>query len=100
MAVTNPIAAEGQLATSQGDVWAPTVTGTWSLELLNTNAATQTVDLYLQKSGGTSRHVRRVTLAQYESAEWKGIPLGNGDKIRALTTTATAVNYVVRGYQK
>lgn len=96
--------ADGQLSDSQGAIYtvpASTTAYVRNLFLYNTNAATQTITLYLQRSGGTSREFRSLTLAQYESAsviaDEQAILLSTGDEIEAVTTTATAVNYFIGG---
>lgn len=95
MALSVTIVAEGQMATTETDMYAPTGAVHCNLYLFNTNAADQTVILFLQKSGGTSRKIWQGLLSQNWSAEKLGFRMGNGDKLRGLTTTATAVNYVV-----
>ncbi len=101
MAFTANSLADGQLATSAGTLYTATAVKAYlkNLFLFNTNAAEQTVELYLKRSGGTSRLWKRYVLAQYESADVldKELLLGSGDLIEGLTTTATAVNYYVAG---
>lgn len=73
------------------------------VSLFNKNAATQTIDVYVS-IGGTDRRYRRFVLAQFESADvlsegntWE---LSNGDSIKAITTTANAVDYTVTGVEE
>ena len=96
--------ADGQLPNSQGAIYTvPASTKGYirNLLLLNINATTQTIDLYIKRSGGTSRQFRRLTLAQYESASViegeEAILLSPADAIEAVTTTSSAVNYFVGG---
>lgn len=68
----------------------------------NTNAATQTVLLYLQPRGSTSQRIlRRVELAQNETADLISnfgiVHMREGDQLVAQTTTASAVDYAVFG---
>ena len=96
--------AEGQVATSEGDLYlvpSSTVGYVKKLHLFNTSATTQTCDVYIKRSGLTTRRIRRVVLAQYESAELENIgPLAAGDAIRALTTTATVLDFVATGTEE
>lgn len=106
MAFTAKVLAEGQLATSKGTLYTvPASTKAYIkfFNIFNTNAATQTVNIYL-KPGSTSRQVIRLSLAQYESANLLDIlgsfTLEAGDLIEADTTTGTAVDYVITGIEE
>lgn len=99
--------ADGTLPTSAADLYmgpASTAVYVKRLSLFNTNAAEQTIDLWLQHSGGTARRWRRYVLAQNESAEvleaGDAVHLEAGDKIRAITTTAGAVDYYMTGVKE
>jgi hypothetical protein len=74
-----------------------------SLSLSNTNAITQTIDVYLT-IGGTDFFFRRFVLALDESADvlsdgatWE---LSPGDAIKAVTTTAGAVPFTITGVEE
>lgn len=104
MAFTAGSLADGQLPTTKGTLLtiAASTTGyVKNLFLYNGNAATQTVNLYLKRSGSTSRQIRRVELAQYESASViegeVAILLSTGDVIEGDTTTSSAVDYYIAG---
>jgi len=94
---------EGQVASAKGTIYTVPAS-TWayikSITFYNTNATTQTLNVYL-KPGATSRQIRKISLAQYESYEFS-IPylLEAGDLIEADTTTATAVDYVITGIEE
>lgn len=97
------VVAEGQVANSKGTLYTvPASTSFYcrSIHFYNSNAATQTLNLYL-KPGSTSRQVRKITLAQYESYEIDTpFVLETGDLIEADTTTASAVDYVITGVEE
>jgi hypothetical protein len=96
-------AGDGQLPTTKTAIITGTV-GTQlflkRLTMFNTNAATQTVELWINYSG-TSRAWRRYTLAQYESADaldpGETVLLDGDDTIEARTTTAAAVDWSADG---
>lgn len=100
------VLADGQLAIAKATLYtvpALTVAYMRYLTFFNTNAASQTVNLYLNTSG-TSRQVKRYVLAQYESAIWPDpnvtATIQAGDLVEADTTTATAVDYVLTGVEE
>jgi hypothetical protein len=95
--------ADGQLPSSKGTLYtvpALTVAYVKKLTLFNTNAATQTILVYLNTTG-TSRVWRRFVLAQNESADVLGegdsAILQAGDLIEASSTNASAVDYYIAG---
>ena len=104
MAFTAKSLADGQVATTEGDLYAvPGATKAYikSVHLLNTSATVQTLDLYIKRSCGTSRHLRRYVLDQYQSASFDFAgALSTGDAIRAVTTTTTVVDYVITGVEE
>lgn len=66
--------------------------------LYNTGGSTETVLVYLQKSGESARKIRRIELGATQSyVISERIPLAAGDEIQAETTTATTVDYTVSG---
>ena len=103
MSFSGTVLADGQLPSTKGTLYtvpADTVAYVKYLSLYNTNAAGQTILIYLNVSG-TSRLIRRFTLEENESAdlldEGQSLQLQAGDLIEAVTTTATAVDYVITG---
>ena len=96
--------ADGQLPDSKGTIYtvpSGTVAAPRFLSLYNTNASTQTIVIYLKRSGSSSRAIRRIVLAQYESAlvfdKDDDLCLSPADEIEATTTTASAVDYALTG---
>jgi hypothetical protein len=103
--------ADGQLANSEAEVFlAGSIAGkrvvedtvVTSFSVFNTSATPQTVIVYVRRaSTGTSRKYRQYSLAQNESADvfttQNAIKLSPGDSLRAETTTASVVDYVVAG---
>lgn len=97
--------ADGQLATSKTTIYTVPDLSYACIEFasfFNTNAASQTILLYVKRSGGTSRVIGRVVLAQNEHA-WlvdqaiSSLRLSAGDIIEAQTTTAEAVDFLICG---
>lgn len=106
MAFTTAVLADGQLPTTQGAILtgaAATVTYVKRISIFNTNAASQTIDVWLNVSG-TPRRWRRYVLDQNESAELlehgDAIVLEASDTIEAVTTTASAVDYYICGVKE
>ena len=74
-----------------------------SFSLANKNAATQTIDVYITR-GGVDFLFRRFVLALDETADvlsdgatWE---LSPGDAIKAVTTTASAVDFTITGVEE
>lgn len=95
------VLGEGQVASSKGTLYTvPSSTTAYvrSASFHNTNAATQTLIVYANP-GGTSRIIGYFTLAQHETAYLvtggDALVLETGDLIEAVTTTATAVDYLI-----
>jgi hypothetical protein len=106
MAFVGKVLAEGQLATTKGTLYTvPALTTAYVkwFSLFNTNAAQQTIIIYI-KPGATSRKIRRYVIAQNASVDvlqhGESIVLEAGDLIEAETTTATAVDYVITGVEE
>lgn len=106
MAIAPKVLGSGQLPTSKGTLY--TVPGSTSayvkfLRVHNTNAATQTVIIYAN-TAGTSRIIGRAVLAQNETAEvidsGAALTLETGDLIEGVTTTSSAVDYVITGAEE
>lgn len=98
--------ADGQVASSKGTLYtvpASTVAYVRSASFHNTNAATQTLIVYANVSG-TSRVIGYATLAQHETyyltTGGEAIVLAAADLIEAVTTTATAVDYLITGLEE
>lgn len=94
--------ADGQLSTSAADIYTAAASKAVYLSLLtlfNTNAASQTILIYITRSSSSARKIYRAVLAQNEPAffDLKGLILSAGDKISGETTTATAVDYLLFG---
>lgn len=100
MPVTTSIQQEGQLASSLGDIFTASGSCQLTVTLFNTSVILQQGFLYLQKASGTQRKVRAFQLSQNWSCEWRGVRMGVGDKIRAVTTTAAVVDFTVEGVFK
>lgn len=86
---------DGQLPSSKGTLYTATAVIAYlkSVQLFNTNVATQTIILY--KKGATSRAIARFVLNQNEWAEFStNMILNSGDLLEAVTTTAAAVDFV------
>lgn len=106
MAFVAAVLGDGQLPNSKTALFtSPGATTTYvkKLSLFNDNAAQQLVIIYLNVSG-TSRKWRRYILNQNESAEvlenGESVILEDGDSIEAVTTTASAVDYVLTGVEE
>lgn len=96
--------ADGQLPSSVAAIY--TVPGgervrIYSLHVFSTHASSQTVNIYVTRSGGTRRQVYRTTLAQYATfnmlSSGESILLSPGDSVDGDTTTATAVDFLITG---
>ena len=96
--------ADGQTAAGPSELFqsdAGSSTMLRSVTFFNTNATTQTLKIYMTRSGGTRRQLYQVTLLQNESfdmlADGEVMCLGPGDALEAETTTLSACNYLVTG---
>jgi hypothetical protein len=102
MAFASSQLANGQLANSIGDIYTSSSATTIvkSITLVNTNTITETVNLYVLKSGGTARRIipKNTLLGVGHSLEYDNvITLGSGDKLQGDTTTGSKVDYVISG---
>lgn len=100
------VLADGQLATAKTQLYtagAGVTAFVKRMSIFNTNAAQQTILVYINASG-TSRKWRRYVLEQNESADLldagDALILEAGDKIEAETTTSTAVDYFIMGVEE
>lgn len=95
--------ADGQVGTSKATIYtvpASTAAVVKSLVFFNTNASSQTLNVYVKRSGSVSRQIHReATMAQYASVNplSETLFLSAGDVIEADTTTASAVDYFIGG---
>lgn len=98
MATTSKVFYDDYLPTTIGDLATMSSEAgvNVTVHLHNINAATQTVDLALN-TDGTSRNIWRGTLVQYASATISGLHLADGDIIRGVTTTGSAVSCHIFG---
>lgn len=95
--------ADGQVATTTGTVYTSqdvyTMIRSWCF--FNTNAITQTLNIYMTRSGGTRRQLYQVSLNQFQSFDidtaGEVLCMSPGDILEADTTTATAVDYMITG---
>lgn len=106
MAFAGKVLADGQVASSKGTLYTvPGATTAYvrSASFHNTNAATQTLIVYA-KPGSTSRVIGYFTLAQFETAYLvtggESLVLEAGDLIEAVTTTGSAVDFVLTGLEE
>ncbi len=103
MAATPKVLAEGQLPTTKGTLYTAPAGGALVkfYRFHNSNATPQDIIIYVNASG-TSREIDRATLGQYEfGSEPTGMSLSleNGDLIEGITTTSSAVNYLITGVE-
>lgn len=91
------VLAGGQVAASTAAIYTGDRNRGVSVTLQNTSAsATQTATLTLTLNGtSTARRLDRVVLAPNESRVINGVQLGNGDVLKADTTNASVVDYLV-----
>ena len=106
MAFVGKVLGEGQLPTTKGTLYTvpvAAVTYVKRISFFNLNAAQQTVIVYI-KPGATSRTWRRYVLQQNESVDLldhgDALILEAGDLIEAVTTTGSAVDYVIMGVEE
>ena len=106
MTVTIKSLANGQLASSKGDLYetpAATYTIVNSITLVNTNSTAETINIYFKASGGTSRLVspKNYSLAANAWAEvlTKAITMEAADKLEGSTTTGSKVDFVISGVE-
>ena len=98
MALTRKLTiADGQVAATATEITVgPSDAGGWINALFyNTGDSDETLILTLSRDGGTARTLRQITLAADEAFELVGLPLNGTDSLRAQTTTASTVDYVV-----
>ena len=88
--------ADGQVAASSTAIYTATAESTVNIRLANTSAVnTETVTMTVLRSGSTARRVARFVLAPNEQGFVYGLGLSNGDIVKASSTDATTVDYLV-----
>jgi hypothetical protein len=96
--------ADGQVPNTKGTIYTvggSTVGYVKLINLFNTNAAQQTINLYVKRNGSVSRQLRQFVLAQYESGYYDlPMTLSDGDIIEADSTNASAVDYLITGAEE
>lgn len=104
MATTTPkVLAEGQLAAAKATIYTVPV----GLQAIIRNVAfgnvggvTENLNLYVKKSGSTSRLFSKAQLDMDEFAHEEDIgTLDAGDELEAETTNATSVDFSVHGVE-
>lgn len=97
--------ADGQVASTKGTIYTVPA-GKRALvnfiRFVSTTATVQTINVYVKRSGSTSRRLMRFANVQQWEAVYplqpdEEITLSAGDVIEADTTTATAVDYFISG---
>ena len=93
--------ADGQLPAAEGTLYTcPAGNRAFikSMVFANTAATTETVVIFLQPSGGTSRRLARVPISENETLYYNApLVLDTGDLIRGQSTNVTAVDYTIYG---
>lgn len=106
MALTPKILADGQLPSTKAAIYtvpALTVASVKFMRLVNTTGGALTVNLYVKKSGGTSRRIAPVNYSLAAGAMLdvldgvQTLSLGAGDAIEGDASAATSVDYVING---
>lgn len=95
--------ASGKVPTAIGTLYtcpANTVAYVKPPNFYNSNAATQTVVLYVNR-GATRYHLARFVLEQDEVGKTEeSLVLAAGDYLEAVTTTLNAVDYFITGVEE
>ena len=103
MAETLKVLGQGQLPNAEGSLYlvpGGTTAVAKKITIHNRKATTETVIIYIKKSGGTSRIIIYVALkTRYTIIDDDPHALGAGDDIRGQTTTAAEVDYTVDGIE-
>jgi hypothetical protein len=96
--------ADGQLPSSVGAIYTATAVKAVikAVTLHNTNVTTQTINIYITRSGSTRRQLYRFAgITQFQSmdvlSDGETWTLSAGDTIDADTTTAAAVDFTILG---
>lgn len=102
MAVVAASLADGQLASSKTTIYTSSSKSYIKLIVVdNVGASTEIVQVFVKRSGSTSRRIAQVELLTDESARIidkdDALALSAGDEIEAQTTNATSVDYLITG---
>lgn len=107
MAVQIKALANGQLGTSaRGDLYTtPTgkTTIVKNIRLVNTDTAARTLNLYFNRSGGTSRQISpsAMTLGAGSLAiDDQELTMEAGDKVQGDASVASKIDYVISGVER
>jgi hypothetical protein len=100
--------ADGQLPTTQTAIYtvpASTRAIIKSADFVNNIATVQAVQLWIKRSGGTSRRVCAVSNLSVDEkieavSDGESWSLAAGDIIEGMTTTAAAVDYTITGAEE
>lgn len=88
--------ADGQLGITAAEIAAgPSSYGGWvNIFFANTGTAQETIILTITRgSAGTARRFKRIVLDENDQCEIIGLPLNSDDSLKALTSTASVVDY-------
>lgn len=101
MASTPKILANGQVAAVKTTIYTVPVGANAiirTVTFVNVGGVTETIQLYVKPSGGTSRKFSRALLLADEFAHEEDIgTLEAGDELEAETTNAASVDFTVMG---
>ena len=108
MAFVGKSLADGQLAATKGTIYTtPSLTTAYVkwLSVHNTSGSTtETILVYVKRSGSSSRIIGRAVLLPNEHtriiSDGESIVLSAGDLIEAQTSNATTVDYVISGVEE
>lgn len=96
--------ADGQLAGSKATLFtASGQTAITAIILTNTDSSTRTINIYIKRSGGTSRRIAGKDFSMTAGTvinvidDAMGIRLSTGDLIEGDSDTATKVDYFICG---
>lgn len=94
MPASNPTLADGQVAASAAALLSGQG-GPVSVTFQNVGGSPETVVVTLARAGGPARRVARAVLAANEQLLLVGLPISAADSLKAVTSNAESVDYVV-----
>ena len=106
MTLTIQLLAHGALPNVTGDLYvvpAGTKAIVKTIKLVNTDAATRTINLYIKPSGVAVRRITPVDMelgSGYLGVEDEELTLGAGDAIQGQCSVAAVVDYTIHGVQE
>ena len=106
MTLTIQLLAHGSLPAATSDLYVvPVATRAIikTIKLVNTDAVTRTVNLYIKPSGLAARRITPVDMelgSGYLGVEDEELTLGAGDSIQGDCSAAVVVDYTVHGVQE